>query len=789
MQEQTFRFELAGRPLEVVVGKYAPLSDSSVLVSYSDTQVMVHVTSSKPREGIDFFPLSCDYQEKLYAVGRIPGGYLKREGRPTDKATLSSRLMDRPIRPLFPDGYKNEVQVIAEVLSVDRSCAPEIVAMIGSSIVLSLAEKIPFMGPIGAVQIGMIDDEFIVNPTEEELNSSSLRLVVAGTRDAVMMVEAQADILPEEKILEAILLAHEEIKKVVRFVDEIVEVVGVEKVPFEAPQRDAKLVSYVENAAEESFYQIFRQAFEKEDRQEQTDALYEALLDKYVEMTPEEEQDENALSAEFQALQKKVMRSMILNEGLRPDGRTAETIRPLFTETGMIRRTHGSGYFQRGMTSALSITTLGALSDAQRLDGLDLDESKRFMHQYNFPHYSVGETGPQRGPNRRAIGHGALGEKALLAVLPSEDEFPYAIRVVAEVLSSNGSSSQASICASSLSMMDAGVPLKAPVAGIAMGLIKEGDQVAILSDIQGLEDFLGDMDFKVAGTSEGISAIQMDIKIAGIDRTILEKALEQARIGRLHILEAMNAELSEPRELSPHAPRVFVLWIDPEKIRDVIGTGGKVITRITTEHNAKIDITDDGRVVITAETAEGGEAAKAEIEEITKDVEVGEVYDAKIVRIAKFGAFVALTQHHEALCHISEMAPERLDKVEDLFKEGDVIKVKVIGIDEEGKIACSRKALLEAEHKKAAMERIKDIKIGDIYTARILRIAKFGAFVEILPGVDALCHISELTLKHLRRVEDEFSIGDEIVVKVINIDGDKIGVSRKALLDENSHEG
>ena len=331
--------------------------------------------------------------------------------------------------------------------------------------------------------------------------------------------------------------------------------------------------------------------------------------------------------------------------------------------------------------------------------------------------------------------------------------------------------------------------LKAPVAGIAMGLIKEGDQVAILSDIQGLEDFLGDMDFKVAGTSEGISAIQMDIKIAGIDRTILEKALEQARIGRLHILEAMNAELSEPRELSPHAPRVFVLWIDPEKIRDVIGTGGKVITRITTEHNAKIDITDDGRVVITAETAEGGEAAKAEIEEITKDVEVGEVYDAKIVRIAKFGAFVALTQHHEALCHISEMAPERLDKVEDLFKEGDVIKVKVIGIDEEGKIACSRKALLEAEHKKAAMERIKDIKIGDIYTARILRIAKFGAFVEILPGVDALCHISELTLKHLRRVEDEFSIGDEIVVKVINIDGDKIGVSRKALLDENSHEG
>lgn len=789
MQEQTFRFELAGRPLEVVVGKYAPLSDATVLVSYSDTQVMVHVTSAKPREGIDFFPLSCDFQEKLYSVGRIPGGYLKREGRPTDKAVLASRLMDRPIRPLFPEDYKNDVQVIAEVLSIDRSCAPEIVAMIGSSIVLSLAEKIPFQGPIGAVQIGMIDGNFIINPTEEELNDSTLRLIVSGTRDAVMMVEAQADILPEEKILEAIMLAHEEIKKIVAFVDEIVEVTGVVKEPFVAEEKDERIVSLIQDMAYDTIRRVFHEVFDKEARQDQLSELYESMRLRYLEETPEDEQNEDALAAEYKALQKNIMRAMITDEGVRPDGRAADVIRPLTSETGLIRRTHGSGYFKRGMTSALSITTLGALGDAQRLDGLDLEENKRFMHQYNFPHYSVGETGPQRGPNRRAIGHGALGEKALMAVLPSEDEFPYAIRVVSEVLSSNGSSSQASICASSLSMMDAGVPLKAPVAGIAMGLIKEGDKVSILSDIQGLEDFLGDMDFKVAGTAEGVSAIQMDIKIGGIDRSILEQALEQARVGRLHILENMNAELSEPRELSPHAPRVFVLWIDPEKIRDVIGTGGKVITRITTEHDAKIDITDDGRVVITAETAEGGEAAKAEIEAITKDVEVGEVYDAKIVRIAKFGAFVALTPHHEALCHISEMTPERLDKVEDLFKEGDVIKVKVIGIDEEGKIACSRKALLEAEHKKATMERMKDINIGDIYTAKILRIAKFGAFVEILPGVDALCHISELTLKHLRRVEDEFSVGDEIVVKVINIDGDKIGVSRKALLDEANDEG
>lgn len=787
MSEQTFKKVIAGREFEVQVGKFAPLTDSSVLVSYEDTQVMVHVTSSNPRPGIDFFPLSCEFEEKLYSVGRIPGSYMKREGRPTDHAILASRLMDRPIRPLFPPEYNNDVQIIAQVMSIDHQSAPEIVAIIGASIGLSLSPKIPFLGPIAAVQMGYVDGEYVVNPTEEELEASKLKLVVAGTKDAVMMVEAEVNILPEDIVLEAIMRGHEEIKSIIAFIDEIVESVGVEKIPFIAPEKDEILEEFFSARAYDEINLIFHETVDKEERNERMDELKARLFEEYEAQYENLEEKQNEINALWKSLEKKAMRTMIAQEGLRPDHRRDTEIRPLTTEVGLIKRTHGSGYFKRGLTSALSLTTLGALGEAQRLDGIDLSESKRFMHHYNFPQFSVGETGPMRGPNRRAIGHGALGEKALQAVIPSEDDFPYAIRVVSEVLSSNGSTSQASICAGSMSLMNAGVPIIAPVAGIAMGLIKEDDKVVVLSDIQGIEDFLGDMDFKVAGTTEGVTAIQMDIKIAGIDRDILERALQQAHVGRLHILEKMSEAIHEPAELSPYAPRVFILWIDPEKIRDVIGTGGKVITKLTNDYNCKIDITDDGKIIITAEDAEGGLGAKKAIENITKDVEVGEIFDAKILRIAKFGAFVSLTEYHEALVHISELTSGRLEKVEDQFKEGDVIQVKVIGVDDEGKISASRKALLADDEKKERLAMMEDISVGDVFTAKILRIAKFGAFVELRPGVEALCHISELTLKRLGRVEDEFKIGDEIVVKVINKDEDKIGVSRKALIEEDKH--
>lgn len=788
MQERVFRTQVAGRDLEVVIGKYATLTDATALVTYADTQVMVHVTSGKAREDIDFFPLSVEFQEKLYSVGRIPGSYMKREGRPTDKATLAARLIDRPIRPLFPKEYHNDVQIVAQVLSIDHEASPEILAILGASISLMLAPKIPFQGPIAAVQLGYIDGQFVINPTEAELEVSKLNLSVAGTKDAVMMVEAQVNILPEDVVLEAILLGHEEIKKLVSFMEQIMEETQIEKLPFEAPQKDENLIAFFTEKAYDAIDVIFHETTDKEQRQARMDALQEELFNQYQEQYGDLEEKKFEIQGLWKNLEKKAMRTMIAQEGKRPDGRSDTEIRPISTEVGLLKRTHGSGYFVRGLTSALSITTLGALGDAQRLDGIEDVESKRFMLHYNFPPFSVGETGRMFGPNRRAIGHGALGEKALLAVIPSEDDFPYTIRVVSEILSSNGSTSQASICAGSMSLLDAGVPLKAPVAGIAMGLIKEDDKVVILSDIQGIEDFLGDMDFKVAGTAEGITAIQMDIKIAGIDRDILSRALAQAHEGRMHILGKMAETITEAKPLSPYAPRVFILWIHPDKIREVIGTGGKVIQKITAENNVEIDITDDGKVVITAATAEGGENAKKQIEDIVKEVEVGEEFDAKIVRIAKFGAFVALTPYHEALVHVSELTKERLERVEDQFKEGEIIKVKVIGVDEDGKISASRKILLADDAKKERMALMNDLKVGDVFTARILRIAKFGAFVELQKGVEALCHISEMTMKRLNRVEDEFKIGDEIVVKIINIDDDKIAVSRKALLDEPKHE-
>lgn len=789
MEHRIFNKEIAGKTLSVEVGKFAPLTDASVMVSYSETQILVHATSSTPREGIDFFPLSCEFQEKLYAVGRIPGGYLKREGRPSEKSVLASRLMDRPIRPLFPSSYKNDLQLIAQVMGIDGSCSPEILAIVGASCALSLAEKVPFQGPIGAVHVGYIDGEILINPDDEQMQKSELSLSVAGTKDAVLMVEAEASFLTEDTILSCIMKAHEVIKDIVAFIEEIQRECGIVKKEWVEPEPDVSLEDRIKEIASERVLAVYEHPLSKEERQVELDAIKEEVSAKVSEELEDYEERQKDIAGIFKQLEKKTMRSLITERNLRPDGRNNLQIRPLTTEINLIKRTHGSGYFRRGLTSALSITTLGALGEAQRLDGIEVEDNKRFMHHYNFPQFSVGETGPNRGPNRRAIGHGALGEKALLAVIPDESEFPYAIRVVSEVLSSNGSTSQASICAATMSMLSAGVPLKAPVAGIAMGLIKEEDKVTILSDIQGVEDFLGDMDFKVAGTKDGITAIQMDMKISGISEEILKDALAQAKEGRLFILNKMNETISEPAELSPYAPRVEIMYIHPDKIREVIGSGGKTITRITTEHNVKMDIDDDGKVVITGETSAGALSAKAEIESIVREIEVGEEFDAKIVRIAKFGAFVELTPNHEALVHISELTTDRLKRVEDKFSLGDIIHVKVIDKDDDGKISASVKALLQDEHKKEVMEVISNLKVGDIVPTKIVKIMNYGAFVRITDGVDALCHISELTQKHLKRVEDEFKVGDEIVVKIIGIDGDRISTSRKALLEENTNEG
>lgn len=696
-----FKMSLGGRELKVEIGYYAHLASGAAMMRYGDTVVLVTVAgSSKPRAGMDFFPLSCEYQEKMYAVGKIPGGYIKREGRLSENATLTSRLIDRPIRPLFPDGYRNEVQVIATVLSVEQDNSPEITAMIGSSIALSLSD-FPFNGPTGAVKVGLVDDKYVINPTEEQAEKSLLDLTVAGTKDAIMMVEAGAKIITEEKMLGAILFGHEAIKEIVSFIDNIVDELGIEKKEYVKPEENLELKDFVK----ETVYEELSKAVRIQDKVERGE-FEENLMEKMM-VALEEKFEENAEELKnvakgfFKSFEKDQMRLMITTEGIRTDGRKSDEIREISTEVGIIPRTHGSGYFERGLTAALSITTLGALGEAQRLDGIDNVETRRYMHHYNFPPFSVGEAGPMRGPNRRAIGHGALGERALVPVLPNEDEFPYAIRVVSEVLSCNGSSSQASICGSTLSLLDAGVPIKASVAGIAMGLIKEEDNIAILSDIQGMEDFLGDMDFKVAGTKDGITAMQMDIKIQGIGKNILERALEQAKVGRLHILEKMDESLTGPRlEMSEYAPRVFNLNVHPDKIRDIIGPGGKVITKITAECNVKIDINDEGRVLITASDGIGGKEAIKRIEEIVKDIEVGEIYNAKIVKIAKFGAFVQLLPGKDALCHISQLSMKRLNKVEDEFKVGDEIVVKVLEVDKQGKVSVSRKVLLKDQENK-----------------------------------------------------------------------------------------
>lgn len=705
-EHKVFKMDFAGRELSVEIGKIAELASGSAILQYGETMVMVNTSkSAQPRDGIDFFPLSVDYEEKLYSVGKIPGGFLKREGKPSEKAILTSRLIDRPIRPLFPKGFRNDVQVVATVLSVDQDCTPDIVAMIGSSIALSISD-IPFNGPTGSVSVGLVDGAFVINPTAEQREKSSLHLVVSGTKDAIMMVEAGAEEIPDELMLEAILFAHEEIKKVVEFIETIVAEVGKEKIEVTLFEINADVEKAVREFATDKMKEAVK-TVEKLERMEKMDAVKEATFENFEDIVEEFGQD---IEETLHAIIKEQVRKLIVHENVRPDNRKPDEIRPIWCDNGFIPRAHGSGLFTRGQTQVMSIATLGALGDVQILDGLDEEESKRYMHHYNFPAYSVGEARPSRGPGRREIGHGALAERALLPVIPSKEDFPYAIRVVSEVLSSNGSTSQGSVCGSTLSLLDAGVPLKDMVAGIAMGLIKHDDKVAVLSDIQGMEDHLGDMDFKVAGTEHGITAIQMDIKIAGIDEDVLRTALKQAKVGRIHILNEMRKTIAAPKpELSKYAPKIVTMNINPDKIRDVIGPGGKIITKIIDETGVKIDIEQTGEVFISGIDAEMIAKAQELINNIVAEAEVGETYTGKVTRIMNFGAFVEVLPGKEGLLHISHIAHERVNKVEDVLNIGDEVTVKVTEIDEKGRVNLSRKALLPKPEKKEVKE-VKEVK-------------------------------------------------------------------------------
>ncbi len=695
-EHKIFKMDFAGKELSVEIGKIAQLASGSAILTYGETMVMVNVSkSAQPRDGIDFFPLSVDYEEKLYSVGKIPGGFLKREGKPSEKAILTSRLIDRPIRPLFPKGFRNDVQVVATVLSVDPDCTPDIVSMIGSSIALSISD-IPFNGPTGSVLVGLVDGAFVVNPTAEQREKSSMHLVVSGTKDAIMMVEAGGDEIPDTLMLEAILFAHEEIKKVVAFIEEIVAEVGKEKMEVTLFKIDEEVEKAVREFATADMKEAVK-TIEKLERMEKMDAVKQATFEKFEDILEENGAD---VEETLQAIIKEEVRKLIVHENVRPDNRKPDEIRPIWCDNGFIPRAHGSGLFTRGQTQVMSIATLGSISEAQMLDGLDEEESKRYMHHYNFPAYSVGEARPSRGPGRREIGHGALAERALLPVIPSQEEFPYAIRVVSEVLSSNGSTSQGSVCGSTLSLLDAGVPLKDMVAGIAMGLIKHDDKVAVLSDIQGMEDHLGDMDFKVAGTEKGITAIQMDIKIAGIDEQILREALTQAKIGRIHILNEMKKTIDSPKpELSKYAPKIVTMNIKPDKIKDVIGPGGKVITKIIEETGVKIDIEQTGEVYISGIDADMIALAQKRIYDIVAEVEVGQIYTGKVTRIMNFGAFVEVLPGKEGLLHISHIAHERVAKVEDVLNIGDEVTVKATEIDEKGRVNLSRKVLLPKPEK------------------------------------------------------------------------------------------
>ncbi len=682
---KVYTTELAGRELSLEFGKYCGQANGSVIVRLGDTVVMVNATAAeKPREGQDFFPLSVDFEEKMYSVGKIPGGFIKREGRPSEKATLTSRLIDRPLRPLFNKGIRNDVQVVATVLSVEHDVTPDIPAMIGASAALAVSD-IPWAGPIAGVNVGLVDGEVVINPSVAQREVSKLNLTVAGTDEAVLMVEAGAKEISEEDMLRAILTGHEEIKKLVAFQKQIVAEIGKEKREFPVFETGADVKEVVRAEFMDRVEWAF-EAFDRHERSAREDVIAKEAHEKYAE------QFEGRMGEVDDALyymKKEVMRRKIIEDGVRPDGRSLTQIRPIWCETSVLPRTHGTGVFTRGETQVMSVATLAPVSEAQVIEGLGVETSKRYMHNYNFPPYSTGEAGRLKSPGRREIGHGALAERALEPVIPAVDEFPYAIRVVSEVLSYNGSTSQASVCGSTLALMDAGVPIKAPVAGVAMGLIKdvESNKVAVLTDIQGLEDFLGDMDFKVAGTMNGITAIQMDIKIKGIDEAILRQALSQALDGRLFILGKMLETLPQPRaELSPYAPKIISFMINPEKIAEVIGPRGKMINKIIEETGVKIDIEDDGSVFIATSDAAAAAKARRLIEGIAKDVEVGEVYMGKVVRMMNFGVFVELLPGKDGMIHISKLAKGRVEKCEDVVKIGDEIEVKVAEIDSQGRV-------------------------------------------------------------------------------------------------------
>ncbi|MDD6299847.1 polyribonucleotide nucleotidyltransferase [Hornefia butyriciproducens] len=687
---RTFKMAIGGRLLQLEIGKVCEQANGQVMVRYGESVVNVTVCASKePREGADFFPLTCDYEERMYAAGKIPGGFIRREGRPSEKAILSCRLMDRPLRPLFPKGFYNDVSVVATVMSVDPDCETDVMAMIGSSVALAISD-IPWDGPTGSVRVGRVDGEFVINPTLEQREVSDINLTVAGTGEAIMMVEAGAEEVPESVMLDAIFYAHEEIKKLVAFIDEVVSEVGKPKMDINLITPPEELEAAVRAFATDRMNTALHTP-DKLERLDNMDAVEVETQEHFAEEFPEGEKD---IAGILFQITKECMRAMVLDEGVRVDNRKLDEIRPVWCETGLLPRVHGTGLFKRGQTQALSACTLAPLSEVQRIDGLTEQTEKRYIHHYNFPGYSTGEPKPPRSPGRREIGHGALAERALLPVLPDKEEFPYAIRVVSDILSSNGSTSMASTCGSCLALMDAGVPIRRPVAGIAMGLIERVEEdgtskMAILSDIQGMEDFMGDMDFKVTGTEVGVTAMQMDIKVHGLSREIMEQALRQAREGRMHIMEIMKEEIAEPRpELSKYAPRCISMTIDPDKIRIVIGPGGKTINKIVDECNVKIDIDEDdlGLVTIYSENMEGAEEARRRIELLTKDVEVGEVYEGTVMRIMNFGAFIEVLPGKEGLLHISKMAKGRVERVEDVMNIGDKVMVKVYEIDKQNRI-------------------------------------------------------------------------------------------------------
>ena len=696
---KTYETELAGRKLVIETGKIAELANGSVMVRYGDTVAMVNVTAAKePKEGIDFFPLSVDYEEKLYAVGKIPGGFIKREGKPADKAILTSRAIDRPIRPLFPKDFRNDVCVVATVLSVEPDNSPEVCAMIGASAALSISD-IPFGGPTAAVNVGYIDNQIVINPTLKQREKSRLTLTVAGTMEKITMIEAGADEIPNDIMLQAIEEAHKEIKKICNFISDIKAEIGKPKFEYKSYAVDKDLYNEISQNFKERMYNDV-QATNKEIRDENVEKISEDItnyiIEKYGEEVAEERKQE--IAEIIHDLEKECVRQMILVEHKRPDGRKIDELRPLSCEVGLLPRVHGSALFTRGQTQVMSIATLGMKSEEQVLDGLDEEETKRYMHHYNFPSYSVGEARPSRGPGRREIGHGALAEKALVPVIPSEDEFPYSIRVVSEVLSSNGSTSQASICGSTLALMDAGVPIKRPVAGISTGLITDKDDPSkyiMLTDIQGIEDFFGDMDFKVGGTKEGITAIQVDIKNDGLTYEIIKEAFERTKIARDYILDnVMLPVISKPREeISKYAPRIMTTTISVDKIRDVIGPGGKMINKIIDETGVKIDISDDGKVFVYSTDTESGKKALKMIKDIAKEIEVGEICDGVVTKIMPFGAFIDLGGGKEGLLHISKISSKRVEKVEDVLSVGDEVTVKISEIDNQGRINLNMKDL------------------------------------------------------------------------------------------------